>query len=116
MLGNFPQAFSHVGLINSVLNLHRHRGPARSRASHEISASEAGVLGPTITVGGFPPALQNSSETTPQIWFTWVQDYARVCDGPSQRDFATSAITARKPLTIWVSQAKLILSGVSARV
>ena len=31
MLGNFPQAFSHVGLINSALNLHRSlcRVPAR---------------------------------------------------------------------------------------
>ncbi len=36
MLGNFPQAFSHVGLINSALNLHRRRGPARVRAAHEI--------------------------------------------------------------------------------
>jgi GH15 family glucan-1,4-alpha-glucosidase len=36
MLGNFPQAFSHVGLINSALNLNRRRGPARVRAAHEI--------------------------------------------------------------------------------
>jgi GH15 family glucan-1,4-alpha-glucosidase len=36
MLGIFPQAFSHVGLINSALNLHRRRGPARARAAHEI--------------------------------------------------------------------------------
>jgi GH15 family glucan-1,4-alpha-glucosidase len=32
MLGNFPQAFSHVGLINTALNLARSRGPARERA------------------------------------------------------------------------------------
>jgi GH15 family glucan-1,4-alpha-glucosidase len=32
MLGNFPQAFSHVGLINSALNLSRHMGPAGERA------------------------------------------------------------------------------------
>jgi GH15 family glucan-1,4-alpha-glucosidase len=32
MLGNFPQAFSHVGLINTALNLARARGPARERA------------------------------------------------------------------------------------
>jgi GH15 family glucan-1,4-alpha-glucosidase len=31
MLGNFPQAFSHVGLINSALNLHRQTGPAEER-------------------------------------------------------------------------------------
>jgi GH15 family glucan-1,4-alpha-glucosidase len=32
MLGNFPQAFSHVGLINSALNLARRTGPADERA------------------------------------------------------------------------------------
>lgn len=31
MLGNFPQALSHVALINSALNLTRHEGPARMR-------------------------------------------------------------------------------------
>ena len=30
MLGNFPQAYSHVGLINCALNLSRQTGPARS--------------------------------------------------------------------------------------
>jgi GH15 family glucan-1,4-alpha-glucosidase len=33
MLGNFPQAFSHVGLINTALNLSRTEGPARDRSS-----------------------------------------------------------------------------------
>ena len=32
MLGNFPQAFSHVGLINTALNLARREGPAENRA------------------------------------------------------------------------------------
>ena len=32
MLGNFPQAYSHVGLINSALNLSRQEGPAEERA------------------------------------------------------------------------------------
>jgi GH15 family glucan-1,4-alpha-glucosidase len=32
MLGNFPQAYSHVGLINSALNLSRQIGPAEQRA------------------------------------------------------------------------------------
>lgn len=32
MLGNFPQAFSHVGLINTALNLARREGPAEERA------------------------------------------------------------------------------------
>lgn len=32
MLGNFPQAYSHVGLINSALNLTRHERPADEHA------------------------------------------------------------------------------------
>ena len=32
LAGNFPQAFSHVGLINSALNLSRHRAPAVERS------------------------------------------------------------------------------------
>jgi GH15 family glucan-1,4-alpha-glucosidase len=32
MLGNFPQAYSHVGLINCALNLNRQIGPAAERA------------------------------------------------------------------------------------
>ncbi|MGH7307375.1 MAG: glycoside hydrolase family 15 protein [Candidatus Rokuibacteriota bacterium] len=31
LLGNFPQAFTHVGLINTALNLTRHGGPAEHR-------------------------------------------------------------------------------------
>jgi GH15 family glucan-1,4-alpha-glucosidase len=33
MLGNFPQAYSHVGLINCALNLSRAVGPAEERAA-----------------------------------------------------------------------------------
>jgi GH15 family glucan-1,4-alpha-glucosidase len=33
LLGNFPQAFSHVSLVNTALNLTRHRGPAHARAA-----------------------------------------------------------------------------------
>ena len=32
-LGNFPQAFSHIGLINTAQNLTSARGPAKHRAS-----------------------------------------------------------------------------------
>jgi hypothetical protein len=32
MLGNFPQAYSHVGLINSALSLCRDVGPVEERA------------------------------------------------------------------------------------
>ena len=31
LVGNFPQAFSHVGLINTAMNLSRHGGPAEDR-------------------------------------------------------------------------------------
>jgi GH15 family glucan-1,4-alpha-glucosidase len=31
MLGNFPQAFTHVGLINTAWNLDRNEGPAVQR-------------------------------------------------------------------------------------
>jgi GH15 family glucan-1,4-alpha-glucosidase len=31
LVGNFPQAFSHVGLINTAMNLAHARGPARKR-------------------------------------------------------------------------------------
>jgi GH15 family glucan-1,4-alpha-glucosidase len=33
LVGNFPQAFSHVGLVNTALNLSRPVGPARDRQS-----------------------------------------------------------------------------------
>lgn len=40
-LGNFPQAFSHVGIINTARNLTRAGGPAQSRAdsAHDQAAS-----------------------------------------------------------------------------
>ena len=31
LVGNFPQAFTHVGLINTARNLSRHGGPAEHR-------------------------------------------------------------------------------------
>ena len=39
MLGNFPQAFSHIGIINTALNLHRSACPAVSRASGHSDAT-----------------------------------------------------------------------------
>ncbi|MBF8747011.1 glycoside hydrolase family 15 protein [Pseudomonas putida] len=33
MLGNYPQAFSHIGIINTALNLHRAQCPVRDRAA-----------------------------------------------------------------------------------
>ena len=43
MLGNFPQAYSHVGLINCALNLTRQARPAEKRA--EAPQSEPSQLG-----------------------------------------------------------------------
>ncbi|MCI0572272.1 MAG: glycoside hydrolase family 15 protein [Myxococcaceae bacterium] len=36
MLGNFPQAFSHVALVNTARNLARHGGPAEVRAAADM--------------------------------------------------------------------------------
>jgi GH15 family glucan-1,4-alpha-glucosidase len=33
LLGNFPQAFTHVGLVNSAYNLSHHDGPMSQRPS-----------------------------------------------------------------------------------
>ena len=38
MLGNFPQAFNHIGLINTALNLTRIFGPAEDRSEHDDDA------------------------------------------------------------------------------
>lgn len=38
MLGNFPQAFSHVGVINTAHNLARTAGPAKMRAEQDTTA------------------------------------------------------------------------------
>ena len=39
MLGNFPQAYSHVGLINCALNLSREIGPTEQRATSPVAAN-----------------------------------------------------------------------------
>ena len=38
LLGNFPQAFSHVALVNSAFNLTRASKPAEQRADHSAAA------------------------------------------------------------------------------
>lgn len=35
LVGNFPQAFTHVALVNTAHNLSRVRGPARTRGDEE---------------------------------------------------------------------------------
>jgi GH15 family glucan-1,4-alpha-glucosidase len=39
-LGNFPQAYSHVGLINTARNLERHGGPAEDRPAAGADGSK----------------------------------------------------------------------------
>ncbi len=41
MLGNFPQAYSHVGLINCALNLSHFAGPAKERAASRSTGAAA---------------------------------------------------------------------------
>ncbi len=41
MLGNFPQAYSHVGLINCALSLSRATGPVEERANPEPATEDA---------------------------------------------------------------------------
>jgi len=36
LLGNFPQAFSHIGLVNSAVNLSRSIGPSAQRTDSEL--------------------------------------------------------------------------------
>jgi GH15 family glucan-1,4-alpha-glucosidase len=49
-MGNFPQAFSHVALVNTALNLTRREGPAEER-SGETDAAEAATK-QAVGVGG----------------------------------------------------------------
>jgi GH15 family glucan-1,4-alpha-glucosidase len=45
MLGNFPQAFSHVGVINTALNLALRQGPAEVRADGQSEGANAPLVG-----------------------------------------------------------------------
>ena len=41
LVGNFPQAFSHIALINSAFNLDRHHAPAEQRSGHDAKPAAA---------------------------------------------------------------------------
>ena len=43
LVGNFPQSFSHIALINTAYNLTREHGPARQRASGSLAKRATGV-------------------------------------------------------------------------
>ena len=53
MLGNFPQAFSHIGLINTALNLARRTGPAEER----VAAGEPAEAKPPVVVEAVAAAV-----------------------------------------------------------
>jgi GH15 family glucan-1,4-alpha-glucosidase len=40
LVGNFPQAFSHVALVNTITNLYTERGPAHRRSGSHARSSE----------------------------------------------------------------------------
>jgi GH15 family glucan-1,4-alpha-glucosidase len=50
LVGNFPQAFSHLALINSAYNLTRERKPVHQRAQDEQVPPEAVVAPEVVTV------------------------------------------------------------------
>ena len=39
LLGNFPQAFSHLALVNSASNLAHYQKPAEQRSQHSVKGS-----------------------------------------------------------------------------
>jgi GH15 family glucan-1,4-alpha-glucosidase len=51
LLGNFPQAFSHIGLINTAHNLVKTSGPARQRAEHKAPTVPEPVVPETAAEG-----------------------------------------------------------------
>ncbi len=51
-IGNFPQAFSHIGLINTAYNLSRFSGPATERGEGSDDASANGELADSAPAGG----------------------------------------------------------------
>jgi GH15 family glucan-1,4-alpha-glucosidase len=50
LVGNFPQAFSHLALVNSAYNLTRERKPVHQRAQDEYALPEAVVVPEAVTV------------------------------------------------------------------
>jgi hypothetical protein len=60
MLGNFPQAYSHVGLINCALNLSRQSGPTEEGALSEMRPPKADTKSPEVQ--GAQQAIRDENE------------------------------------------------------
>ena len=41
LVGNFPQAFSHLALVNTACNLSHHMKPAEQRSEHSVTDKPA---------------------------------------------------------------------------
>ncbi len=66
LVGNFPQAFSHIALINSAHNLTRKQKPAEQRSGHSGGCGQAGdgskgAERPRIPSNG-RPSLRNAAD------------------------------------------------------
>jgi hypothetical protein len=56
LMGNFPQAFSHVGLINTAFNLVKRQGPAHQRTQKTApTAAEASTSNGKPSTAKPPP-------------------------------------------------------------
>ncbi|MCC7079458.1 MAG: glycoside hydrolase family 15 protein [Burkholderiales bacterium] len=44
LIGNFPQGFSHIGLINTAFNLVKAHGPAEQRSQRTAPSEDAGII------------------------------------------------------------------------
>lgn len=56
LVGNFPQGFSHIGLVNTAFNLVDAHGPARQRAGREAPSNGQAALAGTGRREGRPGA------------------------------------------------------------
>ena len=60
LVGNFPQAFTHVALVNTILNYSRTEGPAKERGggvgdSDASAGRGAGTQDPQAVATGVAP-------------------------------------------------------------
>jgi GH15 family glucan-1,4-alpha-glucosidase len=62
-LGNFPQAFSHVALVNTANNLVSRRGPAEHRAERATCAAPERAMAASAPGTTRPAAMRPNSRT-----------------------------------------------------